>query len=89
MCGHELRPAGVHGCVQVAAIETAVWMSALSIELNAPVQGLAWYVACCCVLFERWYLDIEELQTHHIRQFLVFTPRDPELNACFPHQVWR
>ena len=41
------------------------------LRLNAPVQGLAWYVSCCCVLFERWYLDIEELQTHHIRQFLV------------------
>ena len=38
---------------------------------NAPVQGFAWYVACCCVLFERWYMDIENLQTHHIRQFLV------------------
>ena len=23
-CGHELRPAGVHGWLQVAAIETAV-----------------------------------------------------------------
>ena len=23
------------------------------------------------VLFVRWFLDIEQLQTHHIRQFLV------------------
>ena len=37
------------------------------LRLNAPVQGLAWYVACCCVLFERLYLDIEELQTHRPR----------------------
>ena len=32
--------------------------------MNAPVHGLTWYVACCCVLFERWYKDIEKLQIH-------------------------
>ena len=34
------------------------------LRMNAPVHGLAWYVACCCVLFERWYKDIEKLQIH-------------------------
>ena len=42
------------------------------LRLDAPVHGLAWYVTCCCVfLFERWYLDIEELQTHHIWQIIL------------------
>ena len=39
------------------------------LRLNAPVQGLARYVACCCVVFERLYMDIEKLQTH--QRFLV------------------
>ena len=30
-----------------------------------------------CVLFERWFLDIERLQTHHFRQFLVTFQRSP------------
>ena len=38
-------------------------------RLNALVQGLAWYVACCCVVFEQLYMDIEKLQTH--QRFLV------------------
>ena len=46
-------------------------MSASSFATERASPGLAWYVTCCGVLFERWYLDIEELQTHHIRQFLV------------------
>ena len=33
------------------------------LRLNAPVQGLTWYVAYCCVLIERWYLDIEKLHS--------------------------
>ena len=28
-----------------------------------------------CVLFERWFLDIEQLQTHPLRQFLVTVQR--------------
>ena len=50
------------------------------LRLNAPVQGLAWYVTCCCVLFERWYLDFEELQTHHIRQFILTYKRSRVTN---------
>ena len=44
------------------------------LRLNAPVQGLAWYVTLLLrFLFERWYLDIEELQTHHIQQIILTT----------------
>ena len=30
-----------------------------------------WRCILHCVFFERWFLDLEELQTHHIWQFLV------------------
>ena len=44
-------------------------MSALSFATECATPGTR--VVCGLLLrLERWYLDIDELQTHHIRQFL-------------------
>ena len=45
-------------------------ISALSFATESASPGTR--VVCGLLLrLERWYLDIDELQTHHIRQFLV------------------
>ena len=73
-CGHELRPAGVHGLLQVAAIGTAVWTSALSLATERASPGTH-VVRGLLLCLERWYLDTDGLQTHHIWQFLVTLKR--------------
>ena len=49
-------------------------MSASSFATERPSPGAR--VVCDLLLrflFERWYLDIEELQTHHIQQIILTT----------------
>ena len=47
-------------------------MSASSFATERASPGARVVCDCYGVLFERWYLDIEELQTHHIWQ-IIFT----------------
>ena len=45
-----------------------------------------------CVLFERWFLDIEQLQTHPLRQFLVTFQRcrvtNIRVDTLTPRSTW-
>ena len=44
-------------------------------DVRAKMSALSFATEPASVLFERCYLDIEELQPHHIRQFLIMLQR--------------
>ena len=52
-------------------------------DVRAKMSALSFTTEPASVLFERWYLDIEELQTHHTQQFLVMLQRRHVTNIRF------